>query len=308
MKVLEFFGVRYFAKSVYAWLRGLAPDHLVARIDYFRINGRFPNLKTPRSLNEKIIWLKLNDRRRWHSNLADKLAVKAIVDSVVGYSVSVPTLACFDDINQARVGVNQLLRPFIIKPTHDSGGGYIVRGAADLAKINWMDLRFRLSRNYYHYSKEFQYNSIPRRLIVEPLLTSDDDRIPNDYKFHVLNGRVIFIYCSIDREGENYRKIYNREWVNEGVTWAHPKDLEKKFDGPDIPKPAGFNQMVAIAEKLIFGFCYLRIDFYEVNGRIYVGEITQHQSGGNCPISPFVADLEYGERLKLYLSPESLNA
>jgi hypothetical protein len=286
-----------FARNV----KGYLPDCIVIMLNYFIGHGRWPNVFRPRSLNEKIIWLKIYDRRRWHGVYADKIAVKEIIARAIGSEFNVPVLAVFDDCASARLGIRDLKPPFIIKPNHDSGGGYIVRSSKDMSGINWSSLENRLSVSYYRSSREYQYRNITPKLMVE-LLLEDGGKIPNDYKFHVFNGRVSFVYCSVDRLGANYRKIYNRNWGPTGVMWGPPGNLKEKFSGPDIARPKNFELMVLLAEKLAAGFSYLRVDFYEIGDKVYVGELTQHQYSGNCPIMPRREDFRLGAELKVHRS------
>jgi hypothetical protein len=286
-------------------LKGYLPDGLIIVMNFFISHGRFPNVFRPRSLNEKIIWLKIYDRHSWHAWYADKISVKEIIARAIGPQYNVPLLAVFADSQSAKAGILELKPPYIIKPNHDSGGGQIVRSPRDIPLIDWSVLEARLSVNYYRVSRERQYRDVSPKLMVETLL-GDGEKVPNDYKFHVINGRVAFIYCSIDRLGANYRKIYDNHWRPTGMMWGPPENLTTKFSGPDICIPRNFELMVALAEKLSLGFCYLRVDFYEVEGKVYVGELTQHQYSGNCPILPVSEDLRLGAALKLHRSAKSI--
>lgn len=284
----------------------LVPDPLYAFLSHWKHMGRPPKLWRPTTLNEKIVWLKLFDRRCWHKLYADKVAVKDVISCVLGKNYVIPTLAVYDSVEEAKLGISKVDFPFIIKPNHDSGGGYIVKAIEDLDEIDWVDLDQRLARDYSECTQELQYKGIKPKLLVERLLVDEEGKIPNDYKMHVINGRVAFTYVSIDREGQNYRKIYNNDWQNEGMQWGPRKGLTEKFSGPDVEPPSQFAKMKWLAEKISAGFCYIRVDFFELDGRVYVGELTQHQSSGNYPIFPKELDVKYGKMLRLYKSPENI--
>jgi hypothetical protein len=282
----------------------LFPDYIAIVIYYFAFNKRVPNLSNPTTLNEKILWLKLNDRRDWHSRYADKIQVKDVIRKAVGDEFNIPLIACFKDIVEAQSEIENICPPFILKPNHDSGGGYIVKEYRDLQKIDWAALDKRLRTNYFQDSLEYQYRYVEPCLMVEVLLQDKYGRIPNDYKIHVFNSRAQFVYCSIDRFGENYRKIYDRDWIKLDMEWGSPEysTSKSKYDGPDIPAPQNFRSMVQLAEKLSVGFCYLRVDLYEIDGKVYVGELTQHQYGGYLPIVPYQMDEFWGSKLNLEVS------
>ena len=286
---------------VKSWL----PDSAVIFLNYCLVNRAIPNIWHPKTLNEKILWLKINDRRAWHSTYADKVAVKNVIRAAIGEQFNVPLLAVFPDVENAKRSMGAFEFPYIIKPNHDSGGGEIVRSKNDLDRVNWGQLHTRLQRNYYKTSREYQYSLIEPCLMVEKLLLTESGVLPSDYKVHVINGRAEFIYCSIDRLGENYRKIYNRDWVNFGMMWGPSQDLSRKFNGAEIQPPRCLTEMLALAEILARGFSYIRVDFYEVQGRLFVGELTQHQYGGYCPIVPRRYDYDFGRLLPLTKSPES---
>ena len=275
------------SRLVKSWL----PDSAVIVLNYCLVNRAIPNIWHPKTLNEKILWFKINDRRTWHSRYADKVAVKNVVRAAIGEQFNVPLLAVFSDVENAKRSIGKFDFPYIIKPNHDSGGGEIVCSENDLHRVDWEKLHHRLQRSYYKTSREYQYSLIEPCLMVERLLLAESGALPSDYKVHVINGRAEF--------------IYNRDWVNFGMMWGPSKDLPQKFNGAEIQPPRCLSEMLALAEILAKGFSYIRVDFYEVQGRLFVGELTQHQYGGYCPIVPRRYDFEFGRLLPLTKSSES---
>lgn len=291
MDLMKLFG---FDKIKHLLLTRVMPDSLYLKLMFRKKMGKPLNLKEPHTLNEKMQWSKLYDKNPLYQIVADKYRVREYVTSIIGESYLIPMLQVFDRCEDISLE-NLPNPPYIIKNNHDNSGGIIVR-VGDEFDLN--EVRNRLSlnmkKNHYWLGKEWQYKNIPRKIIVERLLLDSEDKIPNDYKFNCFNGRVEFVYVSIDREGMNYRKIYNRDWSPLPMTWTYRGNENKKFFGPDIDKPKNYEEMILVAEKLASAFKYVRIDLYNVDGAIFFGEITLHHGSGFEPILPEKYDLFYG--------------
>lgn len=261
--------------------------------------GRTLRLNNPVTLNEKIQWLKLNDRKEIYTTLADKYKVRGYISETIGEDYLIPLKGAFDSI-EAFSNFEWDGEPVIIKCNHDSAGGIIIRKKSDFEYTTIVDLlKRRLNINHYYSTKEAQYKNIDRKIIIEKLLLTKSNRIPNDYKFHCFNGVVKLIYVSIDREGANYRKIYDESWNSLEVTWAPKGQHKKKFYGCDIEAPSSLKEMIELSERLSRGFCYVRIDLYDVDGKVYFGEITQHHGGGFETIEPYSFDEYLGGLIDL---------
>ncbi|WP_380592343.1 ATP-grasp fold amidoligase family protein [Saccharicrinis sp. FJH65] len=266
--------------------------------------GSFPDLKNPKTLNEKINWLKLNDRTPLHTICADKYKMRNYVRKKIGEEYLVPivfTTKRIEDINESAIPDF----PVIIKTNHDSGGGYIIK---DKSKVNWKELhnilKKRLKINYYNKSNEWQYKNIERRIIVEKLLTNDKGGLPFDYKILCFNGKYNVAHVHIDRGTSNYkRNFYIKDWEKAPFLWPSVHDGHKIGFPTDyeLPKPAQFERMIELSEILAAPFLCARIDWYIVEGKLYMGEITFHQDGGLCPIYPPEWDLMLGQKLDLHI-------
>ena len=164
------------------------------------------------------------------------------------------------------------------------------------------NLKNRLKINYYWESKEWQYKNIKPRIIVEKLLLTKENKVPFDYKMHCFNGKVITIQVDMDRGTDNhYRNWYDTNWNRDPFKWAFIKENGKKTDPSDfdVEKPSTLEEMIRLSEKLASPFCYARVDWYDVDGRLFFGEITFHHDGGNSPIEPEEWDVKLGEKLIL---------
>ena len=169
--------------------------------------------------------------------------------------------------------------------------------------VDWREvqLKFRwaLSFNCYWVDREWQYRSIKPMIIAERLLETSDGRIPDDIKINCINGRAEFIYLSLDREGINKRKVVDIQWKPLPFTWARKEKGSKLADVSLGPPPSSLPKMIELAEQVAKHFPYVRVDFYEVDGSLFLGEITQCHGGGYDRIVPLEWDEAYGKKLDL---------
>ena len=270
----------------------------------FKIKSKFKkvfgyelDLNNPKTLNEKIQWLKINEHKEFHTICADKLSAREYWKKF-GEDHLIPLLFWtynWEDI----IDENISEVPCIVKCNTGCGCYEIIRNKED---VNFKNLRQKcrkwLSGNYYYRSQEWQYKNIKPCIIVERLLLDANGHIPNDYKLHFINGELQFIYCSVDREGENYRCIYSPDWTRLNIEWVEPKK-HTGLSGKDIDCPKTFPQMISIGQKIAHDFKYVRVDFYDVDGKLYYGEITLHHGSGFDTFVPESYDLYYGNKLQL---------
>ena len=272
----------------------------ITRRRFKQIFGRELNLQAPTTLNEKIQWLKLNERHDYYPICADKYGMKQWVTDLLGtdeYNVPVVChTANWRDISPKTITEF----PCIVKPNHSSHDFIILRSAGE---VNWPQLRrrcrFWLKRDYYMESQEWQYRDIPRQIVVEKLLVTKDGKIPNDYKLNYLNGNLEYIYVSYDREGVNARCVFDNDWKVLPFYWGNSKQEEYIPCPVEIPAPKSLAKMKEIGQKIAKYFKYVRVDFYDVDGRLYIGEITLHHGGGFDRFRPKEFDAIYGAKLDL---------
>lgn len=284
----------------YVFYRSLRSAKSIAKRDYKKIFKRELNLDNPRTLNEKIQWLKLYVKDPFTTQLADKFAVREFISDNFGEKYLIPLL--YETTNPSDIKVENMPNcPFIIKPNHSSGRYMIIRNKNE---VNYNRLRFKcrcwLSYNYYDISKEWQYKDIkPRRIIVEKLLLTKSGKIPNDYKLHYINGKLQFIYVSYDREGVNDRCLYDPKWNKLDFVWVPSGSYRPDMNTSLVPKPESFDKMNEFGTKIASKFKYVRVDFYDVDGQLYFGEITLHHGGGTDKFFPDKYDRIYGDLLEL---------
>lgn len=274
-------------------------DREAINVRWRGIYGYDVNFDNPQTLNEKIQWLKLNFRKDVQTILADKYAARAYLSEHFGEQYLVPLL--YETTNWRDITLDNIPdEPCIIKSNHTSGTYQIIR---DKSEININELQAKcidwLSMDYYKMSREWQYKNIKRRIIIEKLLQTKDGKIPNDYKLHYINGNLEFVYCSVSRESDNKRNIYDAEWNPLYFSWVEPFKDASSVRGKEIPAPQSFSLMKEIGQKIADMFAYVRVDFYDVDGKLYIGEITFHHGGGFDVFVPKEYDLMYGEKLVL---------
>lgn len=274
-------------------------DEVYLKKSFYKVHGYPLNLENPQTLNEKIQWLKLHDRRQINTKLADKFAVREFIREHFGDSYLIPLLFHTTDVTDL-VAEKLPEAPFIIKTNHDSGNFVIVR---DKNRVKWKDIQIKfkwsMSFNYYHQDREWQYKYITPRILVEQLLVQKNGKIPNDYKLHCINGKVSFVYVSVDREGKNKRNIYDKEWNPLHFTLASKKKNIENLRGEEIEPPLSYSLMISFAEKIARLYPYVRVDFYDVDGKLYFGEVTHHHGGGYDRFTPAEWDYKWGSKVIL---------
>lgn len=285
---------------VYVKWRQRGGDRETTIRKYKKIYGKTPQLDNPQSLNEKILWLKLNDRTPLHTLCADKYTVRSYLKDKFGEEYLIPLLYETDDykkINYQTIPDT----PCIIKATHSQGDMLIVRNKkdVDLKKLQYQ-MKIWLKRNLYDETQEWQYKNCKPRIIIEKLLLDKDGHIPNDYKLHFINGKLEFVYCSVGRETTNKRNIYDSNWNPLYFSWVEPYKDAANIRGEEIPAPDSFETMKRIGEEIAKDFpYYVRVDFYDVDGVLYFGEVTFHHGSGFDVFVPSHYDMEYGAKMKL---------
>lgn len=278
----------------------LVSDKMFLKRKFKKTFGFELDLKKPKTLNAKMQWLKLYYRSDLHTKCADKYAVRDFIKTQVGEEYLTELLFHTTDAKDLIKDNLPIDKSFIIKTNHDSSGGVIVRdiNRVDFDKQQMRFLRL-LKENHYWGTKEYQYKNIKPRIIVEKLIEDKEGKVPNDYKIHCFNGKAKIVYVSVDREGENKRNIYDVNWNPLYFTWAPASKDIRNLRGEEISKPKNYEKMIEIAEKLAAHFIYVRIDLFNSDGNIYVGEITFHHGSGFDLIEPIEWDYKMGEMLNL---------
>jgi len=303
-KIKDFFydsmlfkGLVYPIKIVYNFYYfNTLKDEAYLKDKYFNVFKSELNISKPKTLNEKIQWLKLYDRSKLHTLCADKYSVREYIRETIGAEYLIPLLYHSAD-SKTIYPENLPLPPFVIKTNHDSGNVFIVK---DIKDHDWVSIRnqlkYSLRYNYYHSSREWQYKNIKPKILIEKMLTDDSGQILSDIKFCCIHGKVEVIHIDSNKEVVHFRNNYSRDWEPMDLEW--PNYIKS---GPTIDKPSNLGQLIMLAEKLSRPFSFARIDFYVDEDKIYFGEITFHPTSGFGPMSPEHYDSLLGDKLTLSL-------
>jgi hypothetical protein len=281
------------------WLQ-LIPDKALVKRKFRSCMGRELDLENPRTLNEKINFLKIYERHSLLPIAADKYKVRDYIKETIGEEYLIPLV--LHTKNPEEITPENLPDyPVIIKTNHNSSGGIIVK---DKSQIDWKSKRKVLAKllreNHYYSTREWQYKDIEPRIVVEKLLTDSKGNIPDDYKLHCFNGNLVFTQVDLDRHTDHKRNLYDVEWNRIPCKWIYE-------NGEDVPKPSNYTQMKELAEKIAQDFTYVRVDFYSIGASIFFGELTFHSDSGFGRFTPESFDLKLGEMLNIEHIRTSLN-
>lgn len=272
---------------------GCIPDKLYLQLLYRRIFNKKLNLNNPKTFNEKLQWLKLYDRRPEYTTMVDKYAVKKYVADMIGEEYIIPTLGVWD--RPEDIEWDSLPSQFVIKCTHDSGGLVICRDKTKLNKSAAIKkLRNSLKRDYYKASREWPYKNVLHRIIAEKYMEDTSVGELPDYKFFCFDGEVKALFIGTERGTGNVKFDYfDADFKHLDLIQIHP------MSGKNLPKPDNFEKMKELASKLSSGIPQVRVDFYNINGKIYFGELTLFHHGGVVPFHPDEWDYKFGSWIKL---------
>ena len=283
-------------------VNGLARRHLLdfltdkAYLKFmYRVRmGKKLNLKNPQTFNEKLQWLKLYDRKPEYTVMVDKEAVKQYVADKIGAEYIIPTLGVYNNFDE--IDFDKLPNQFVLKSTHDSGGVIICKEKSTLDKIMAKEkIERSLKTNYFWRGREWPYKNLKPRIIAEKYMVDESGYELKDYKFFCFDGVPKFLLVAKDREkGKEAKYDYFDENFNHlPFTKGHPSSEPPYF------KPDGFEEMKELAEKLSKDIPHVRVDLYNINGKIYFGELTFYPASGFGGFQPEEWDHKIGEWLKL---------
>lgn len=282
-------------RSVILKLSHIIPDRLFLKMKYWTRMHKVLNLSNPTTFNEKTQWLKLYDRKPIYTTMVDKYEAKQYIANKVGSEYVVPAIGVWDSF--AEINFDDLPNKFVLKCTHDSGGLVIVKNKSDLdvesarAKIEKC-----LKQNYFWHGREWPYKNVKPRIIAEPYLEDSDTQELRDYKFFAFDGIPQALFIASDRQTKGQETkfdFFDMDYNLLPFTNGHP------HANITPEKPKTFEKMKELASILSKGFPSLRVDFYEVNGKTYVGELTFSHWSGLTPFEPEEWDRIFGEWIKL---------
>lgn len=289
-KYLRYFSSKYL---LYIFCRIISDRSFVKY--KFRISMGYPlNLDNPKTFNEKLQWLKLNDRKPEYTYMVDKVEVKKMIASFIGEQHIIPTIAVYnraEDVNFA-----SLPDQFVIKTTHDSGGVIIChnKDSLDISEVI-KKLKKRLSRNCFWYNREWPYKNVRPRIIVEKLIGEEGTEL-KDYKFMCYNGKCKNLFVCSGRGNNDLRvDFFDTKW--------HHLPFQRKYPNADnaIQMPDNLEEMINLSESIakIIDCPFVRVDLYSIKGNVYFGELTFYPGSGLEWFNPKEWDERLGELICL---------
>lgn len=280
---------RFLVLAGRGWKAKLAAEPFLKQM--YRIHmGRELNLENPSTYTEKLQWLKLYDHRPEYTRMVDKYSVKEYIAETIGEEYVIPLLGVWERVED--IDFDRLPRQFVLKTTHDSGGLIVCK---DKAKLNIpaakRKLEHFLKRNYYDHNREWPYKNVPHRIIAERYMEDSLQGELRDYKFFTFGGvpKVLYIAQGRGNGGKTVADFFDMEFNHLPFTIDH--------DMAPVPpeKPVNFELMKELAAKLSAGTPQLRVDFYEVDGKVYFGEMTFFHCSGMESFHPEHWDQIFGD-------------
>lgn len=251
------------------------PDELYLRLRYRAAYGRWPNIASPTDINEYILGQMLSSNDPLMAETCDKWRARAYVKDRVGEQYLTELYLHASDITEIQTA--RLPPTFVMKPSHASGAVRIVNDAGRTTdRALQAEARRWLRLDHYRRGREWVYKGLPKAILIEQNL-SVDGVVPHDYKLYIHKGRCFLLHVDTDRFSQHQRAFFDRAWNRVPVTWNYP-------EAGDVPRPHRLEEMLEIAERLAAPFSFVRVDLYEVGGRVFFGELTHFPAAGHgCP-------------------------
>lgn len=280
------------SNTIWTLFKYVMPTKLYLEMKYRTIFGRKINWDNPTYFTEKLQWLKVYGYRPEYAQMVDKILVKDYVKNKVGEDIIIPTLDVWDSVD--KLSVDNLPRKFVLKSNHDSGTCIVCtdKDVFDLFSAKKI-LEKSLNVNYYLMGRETPYKYVKRKIFAEAYLEHDEDLL--DYKFFCFNGEPKVLKIDYDRSTKHHANYYDVD--------MNLLPFFKKSSKPEVPrvfeKPVGYDRMLEIARTLSHRIPFVRIDLYNLSGKIYFGEITFFPSSGFEPLTDDEWDAKLGSWIDL---------
>lgn len=293
---------KYCADSSYRFVVNAAlglynsmPDRDYLERKFEALMGTPLHLDAPQTFNEKLQWLKLYDRKPEYTMMVDKYRVREYIAQKIGAEYLIPLLGVWDSPDE--IDFAALPEQFVLKCNHNSGLGMCIckdKSTLDLRKVR-RELRKGLRQDYYLPGREWPYKDVPRKIIAEKFMIDNEVNELRDYKFFCFRGEVKCFKVDFDRFIDHRANYFdpNGNPMPFGEVVCPPKPDKQ------LVLPENLDEMIALAEKLSGDVPFLRVDFYNIQGRIYFGELTFSPASGMGKFIPEEWDTVLGRWLQL---------
>ena len=294
-------GIKYFTNKNYRFLINAGSGKYNSISDKVYLEKKFEahmnqklDFDEPQTFNEKLQWLKLNDRKSEYSMMVDKYAVRKYIADTIGQEYLIPLLGVWDSVDE--IDFDKLPSQFVLKCNHNSGLGMCI--CKDKSKLNIdkvrRELRKGLAQNYYLTGREWPYKNVKPRIIAEKYMEDCKEEL-SDYKVHNFNGIPKFILVCRDR------------FKNTGLTedfyddsWNHLDVKRPAYSNPgDQPCPSKLDLMLKLSKMLAKDIPFIRTDFYIIHEKLFFGELTFFPASGFSKFEPEEWDSTFGSWIDL---------
>ena len=249
------------------------------------------DLDNPKSFNEKLQWLKLNDRRPEYTIMVDKYLVRDYIGKKLGNQYLIPLLGVWDSAED--IDFSLLPDEFVLKCNHNSGLGMCIckdKKSLNIKKVK-EGLTKGLAQDYYLEGREWPYKNVQRKIVCEKFMKDNTGELA-DYKIHNFNGdpKVILVCTNRFKESGLREDFYSNTWEHLAVQRPGYPNAENP-----LKRPAELDKMLELAKILAKDIPFVRTDFYVVNGDIYFGELTFYPASGFSAFEPERFDELFGD-------------
>lgn len=262
-------------------------DEKFAKMKYKENTGKTLNLENPTTFNEKLWWLELNNRDPLLTECSDKVKVREYVrNKGLGHILN-EVYGVYDSADD--IDFDKFPDRAFIKTNHGSGTNIIWDKSKPFDKDKFRkDFNKSLKQNYYLQSREWNYKNIEPKIIVEKILEDKNNNYLIDYRFFCFDGIVKMVFVDIDTAAEDgtHSPYAKRNIYDKDLNYLDIKVAREQFDKSLISKPENFEKMIEYAEILSEPFPFCRVDFYNIDGDIYFGEITFYPGGATQIVEP----------------------
>ena len=266
-------------------------DEDFLKMQFKNVFGYPLDLENPKTYSEKLQWLKLYDRQEKYTKMVDKYEAKKYVSNIIGEEYIIPTIGIYENFDE--INFDELPNKFVMKCTHDSGGIVICRDKKNFdINIAKKKINKCLKTNYYYPGREWPYKNVKPRIIIEKYMEEKNFTQLNDYKFMCFDGKVKCCFVCSERDNKNEGlavTFFDENWEKMPFI-RHYRNSSKKID-----KPKKFDLMVKLAEKLSKTIPFVRVDFYEIDGKVYFGDLTFYPGSGFEEFKPDEWDEKIGD-------------
>lgn len=287
-KIIRNQNTRFAILKALSWI----PDSIMLPLQYRIKLGRWCSLKNPQRWTEKLQTYKMFYRNPVLHQCVDKYEVRKYVESKGCVDNLVKLYGVWDCAS--KIDFSKLPSSFVLKTTNGGGGEDVVlvrdKDQTDLVeKVRFLDAKRVKEVNG---GREWAYTGIKKpRIIAEELLvnTENPQAGVEDFKILCFNGQPWYVIVDKGRYINHKRNFYTTSWERVHVTTDH-----EQFETP-YPKPKNFEEMMEVARKLSADFPFVRVDLYNIDGRVYFGELTFYPWSGYVQFTPDSFDYELGK-------------